>query len=158
MRDALLAAASTLLVIAGCDGVGVGPTSRPASSPATGEAKVAPNDMCHVCHIPFAEEPLALIHAKEEVWCIECHGPSAKHMQDENVGATPPDITYKKNQVDRMCSKCHKASKHPEVMDDLRAMRLAQSAKAQSKIKGRLIKPAGVCTDCHGNHWIPPID
>jgi hypothetical protein len=79
-------------------------------------------------------------------------------MQDEDVGATPPDIAYKKNQVDGMCSKCHKPDKHPEVNDRVRAGRLAESKRAQEKIKERKVEVTVVCTDCHGRHWIPPID
>ncbi len=158
MRDYLLAAAGTLLVIAGCEGVGVGVAPRPAEPPPADEAEVAPNDMCHVCHIPYAEEPLAVVHDKAKIWCIECHGLSAEHMQDENIGATPADIAYKKHQVDPMCSKCHKPKKHPKVTEKVRTKRLAESKKAQEKIKGRQVEVTGVCTDCHGSHWIPPIE
>lgn len=158
MKRVILAGAGALLMLSGCGLDGCGGALRPANPSAKAEPKVAPNDMCHVCHIPFSEEPLAVVHDKAEVWCIECHGPSAEHMQDEDIGATPPEVAYKKNQVDPMCSKCHKPEKHSEVNARVRAGRLAESKKAQEEIKGRRVEVTGVCTDCHGRHWIPPRD
>lgn len=157
MKSFFLAGAGALLVIAGCDTIPRGVAAPwPAGPSGETETGVKSNDQCYVCHIPFSEEALALVHAKAEVWCIRCHGRSAGHMQDENIGATPPDIAYKKHQVDRMCAECHKPKKHPTVAPDLRAARLGEGSKAQQEIKGRRVKVTGVCTDCHGRHWIPP--
>jgi len=156
MRHALLAGAGALLAMAGCVTVSRGRAAAPATPPAETIAGVVPNDLCHICHIPFSEEPLAVTHAKAKVWCQTCHGPSGPHMENERIGATPPDVVYRKRQVDRMCSRCHEARAHPKVPAAVRAARLAESRKAQSEIKGRAIEPAGVCTDCHGRHWIPP--
>lgn len=130
---------------------GAGPAEKPAD-----EEGVVPNDMCHVCHITFADEPLAKVHAKKKVWCRDCHGPSARHMADENIGGTKPDRVYKNNQVAPMCAKCHEKADHPTLKAEDRAARLAKSKKAQEEIKGGKIDPSGVCTDCHGAHWIPP--
>jgi len=156
MRHAFLAAAGAVLMIAGCPADRGGALPSPLRGPADAGAAVDSNDMCHVCHIPFDKEPLTTVHAGAKVWCIRCHGPSARHMQDENIGATPPDVVYRKNQVDRMCSRCHDAKRHPGLAPEVRAARLARGKKAQSEIKGRPVEPAGVCTDCHGSHWIPP--
>jgi hypothetical protein len=136
------------------------PASKPgeqksAEKPAADDG-VAPNDMCHVCHINFAEEKLATTHAKHKVLCRDCHGPSAAHMADENIGATKPDKIYAAGQIATMCGKCHKPEDHPTLKAKTRAARLAASKKTQEEIKGRKIDPPGVCTDCHGNHWIPP--
>ncbi len=150
MRYGLLAGAAALLLAAGC----VGLLSAPGGAPA--DDGVPPNDLCFVCHIPFADEPLATWHAKSKVWCKTCHGPSYAHMNDENIGATRPDRVYKPGQVARMCARCHEAEDHPAVPPGVRAARLAESKKAQSEIEGRPIVPAGLCTDCHGRHWVPP--
>ena len=155
IRRVLLAAVGALLVIAGCH-TGWGTALWPAKSPAQADDGIEPNDMCYVCHLPFTEEPLAIVHDKAKVWCRQCHGPSAAHMQNENIGATPADIAYRKDQVDRMCAKCHKPTKHPKITPELRDARLGLSKKAQQEIKGRTVKVTGVCTDCHGRHWIPP--
>jgi cytochrome c553 len=77
-------------------------------------------------------------------------------MNDENIGSTPPDKVYKGSQVAGMCGRCHDAEDHPKVPADVRALRLAASRKAQSEVKGRPTEPAGLCTDCHGRHWVPP--
>lgn len=165
MRRVLLAGVGALLMLsacglAGCDPAGGGGTLRPGNPSAKAEPKVVPNDMCYVCHIPFAKEPLAVVHAKAKVWCIKCHGPSAGHMQDEDVGATPADIAYEKHQVDPMCSKsgCHEPEKHPLVNARVRFGRLRYGRQVQEEIKGRPVEVTGVCTDCHGRHWIPPRD
>jgi Zn finger protein HypA/HybF involved in hydrogenase expression len=131
------------------------PASRPADDKGASDG-VAPNDMCHVCHIDFAEEKMAIRHAKAKVWCRDCHGLSAKHMSDENIGATRPDRVYKTTEVNGMCGKCHQKDKHPKLSAEKRAARLAAGKKAQEKVKERRVEIAGICTDCHGSHWLPP--
>ena len=150
MRRALLAGAGALLLATGCA------VAFRTGAPAQTDEAMPPNDVCYVCHIPFAEEALSVAHAQAKVGCRQCHGPSAGHMNDENIGATPPDRVYKASQVDRMCAKCHAARDHPKVAPAVRAARLAASTKAQSEVKGHSVEPAGICTDCHGTHWIPP--
>ncbi|NQU25928.1 MAG: hypothetical protein HQ567_31955 [Candidatus Nealsonbacteria bacterium] len=117
---------------------------------------VKSNDACYVCHMPFIKEGLAADHAKVHVWCGTCHGPSIAHVEDENIGATPPDTVFKRGQIDRMCGQCHNPDEHTPLSAKTRASRLAESRKAQRKIKGRKVAVTGVCTDCHGRHWIPP--
>lgn len=139
-------------------GARAGPESAPCipAPAAGGQAEVKSNDPCYICHMPFIKEGLATVHAKAKVWCGTCHGPSTRHMEDENIGATPPDVVYKKGQIDRMCGRCHKPKKHPKLDAKTRSQRSAEGKKAQREIKGRKIKVSGVCTDCHGRHWIPP--
>ncbi len=117
---------------------------------------VKSNDQCYVCHMSFLKERLAAVHAKVHVWCGTCHGPSVPHIEDEYIGVTPPDIVFKKDKVDRMCSQCHDPEEHSILPRKARRARLAESQKAQRKIKGRKIKVTGVCTDCHGSHWTRP--
>ncbi len=125
---------------------------------AAAERRVAvrSNDQCYVCHMPFQAEKLAAVHAKVHVWCGTCHGPSIKHIEDENIGLTPPDIVFKKNKIDRICGECHDPEEHAILDKKTRRARLAEGRKAQRKIKRRKLKVTGVCTDCHGRHWIPP--
>ncbi len=142
-RIALVAVFSALVIC----------TPAPAEEP---QVVVKSNDQCYVCHMPFQSEKLAVVHAKEHVWCGTCHGPSIPHIEDENIGLTPPDIVHKKNKIDRMCGECHDPKEHTVLDKKVRSARLAEGEKAQRKIKRRKLKVTGVCTDCHGRHWIPP--
>jgi predicted CXXCH cytochrome family protein len=93
------------------------------------------NAACYVCHIPFVQEDLSRTHLQAKVVCIDCHGLSAGHANDENIGATPPDVKFERSEVDAMCLKCHKT--HGISQEDL----------AKHKV-------TPVCTDCHGSHRI----
>jgi len=93
------------------------------------------NAGCYVCHITFVQEELSKTHLRAKVPCTRCHGLSAGHANDENIGATPPDIIIERNQVDEMCLKCHQ--KHDISTEELAAH-----------------KSPPICTDCHGNHRI----
>ena len=93
------------------------------------------NAACYVCHMTFVQEDLSKTHLREKVPCTRCHGISAGHANDEDIGATKPDITFKHDQVDSMCLKCH--HRH-----DI-------SAEMTAKYKSHPI-----CTDCHGSHRI----
>jgi len=136
-------------------GAAPGSNETPAAPPATEpRVEIKSNDACYVCHMPFVKEKLATVHAKAKVWCGTCHGPSVAHTENEYIGATPPEIVYEKPEIDRMCGRCHDGKKHPEVAAKTRLTRLAEGKRAQEAIKGRQIEPTGVCTDCHGRHWI----
>ncbi|MHC4646917.1 MAG: cytochrome c3 family protein [Planctomycetota bacterium] len=91
------------------------------------------NAACYVCHIGFVKEQISKVHLGKDIGCIDCHGLSAPHANDENIGATPPDIMFERDEVDTMCLKCH--SRHEISAEEL--------AKYQSH---------PVCTDCHGSH------
>jgi predicted CXXCH cytochrome family protein len=136
-----LAALSSLVVLS-CMSTG-GPTQL-------GEVN---NDQCLVCHFAgFADEPLAVAHQRARVLCVSCHGRSKGHTDDENIGATKPDVMLKKAEIDAFCRKCHPA--HVKLPDATREARLAAGHKQQVEIKGHAVEAAGVCTDCHGSHWI----
>jgi predicted CXXCH cytochrome family protein len=93
------------------------------------------NAACYVCHITFVQEELSKTHLRAKVPCTNCHGLSAGHANDENIGATPPDIIIEHNKVDATCLKCHQ--KHDISAEELSAH-----------------KSPPICTDCHGNHRI----
>ena len=93
---------------------------------------IGANAACYVCHMTFVGEELSKTHLQAEITCIRCHGLSAGHANDENVGATPPDITFDRDEVDATCLKCHE----------------------RHEIEVAVRKHPSVCTDCHGRHRI----
>ena len=96
------------------------------------------NDRCHVCHINYADEKLAVTHAAHGVGCEACHGPSDPHCGDE-IHHTPPDTMYAHAAVPAACMKCHPAGKlgHAEMHN----LNLVVTPK-----------PKKICTECHGTH------
>lgn len=118
---------------------------EPAAEGGRDEAMIdplGPNSACYVCHMTFVFEELAKTHLAEKVTCIECHGLSAAHANDENIGATKPDITYKREKIDASCQKCHET--HDVAANEVVARFLERQLK----------DPKLVCTDCHGMHRI----
>jgi hypothetical protein len=118
--------------------------SRAADPPAEGTIDpMGPNSACYVCHMTFVRESISKTHLAAKVPCVKCHGLSAKHANDENIGATKPDRLYKRAQIDRACGECHEKHDVP-------------AAKVVTRFAERKL-PAGVapvCTDCHGSHHI----
>lgn len=108
------------------------PLRQLSSTPA---AQAADNSRCHVCHMNFEDEELAVVHARNGVGCTTCHGESDAHSDDEN-NVTPPDIMYPKKAINVSCRKCHdplaEVESHGPVFADP--------------------ENAGPCTDCHGEH------
>lgn len=96
---------------------------------------VADNSRCHVCHINYADEELAIVHAKANIGCEECHGSSNAHCSDEN-NITAPDIMYPTEHVSEFCFSCHPAEKLSEVHGPV--------------LPG--LPEEKTCTDCHGEH------
>lgn len=101
------------------------------------------NAACYVCHIPFVKEELSKVHLKAKVTCIKCHGLSAGHANDEDVGATKPDVVFKRRQVDAMCGECHQEHDVPARQIVARFIQRRLSPES-----------AAVCTDCHNTHKI----
>ncbi len=101
------------------------------------------NAACCVCHIPFVREELGKVHAVARVTCIKCHGLSAGHANDEDVGATKPDVYFARKEVGPMCRKCHENHDVPpeQVVARFVERRLPPKRKT-------------ICTDCHGSHKI----
>lgn len=120
--------------------------SEPQGPPPTGASvdrldeadPLGPNGACYVCHMTFVGEELGSTHLRAAVPCTECHGLSAGHANNENIGATLPDRTFARPQVDAMCLECH--DRHE--MDQAKEMADA---------------PVAVCTDCHGTHRIKKV-
>lgn len=90
------------------------------------------NFRCHVCHINFSEDALAVNHANVGVGCEKCHGKSDAHCGDEN-NVTAPEIMYAKEVIVPACMACHKVL----------------SADHKAVVEGTATKDK-YCTDCHG--------
>lgn len=103
---------------------------------------LGPNAACYVCHMTFVFEPLARMHLPEKITCVKCHGVSAAHANDEDIGATKPDITFTRDKVDASCGKCHE--EHDVKPREVVARWIEIGAPEQEPI----------CTDCHGMHRI----
>jgi hypothetical protein len=103
----------------------------------------ADNSRCHVCHINYTQDSLAITHAKADMGCATCHGESDEHIADESWASggngTAPDKMYPKDKVIPFCLGCHKAETLPVTEHEV-------------VLVGDTIK---VCTDCHGNHRLP---
>jgi hypothetical protein len=105
-----------------------------------GHGEGADNSRCLVCHLNYATEELAVVHAREEIGCASCHGQSDAHIADESWASggngTPPDIMYRPEEVIPSCLKCHDL--HPADTDCLCPFPRLSEKK--------------LCTDCHGQH------
>jgi hypothetical protein len=103
---------------------------------------MGPNSACYVCHTTFVWEELCNVHLPEKVTCVECHGLSAAHANDEDIGATPPDVTFERSKIDASCEECHE--EHDVSARDI----------IERWIDRKLSSFSPVCTDCHGTHKI----
>jgi hypothetical protein len=108
------------------------------AKPATGP--VADNSRCHVCHLNYVKEDIALSHAKADIGCAKCHGASDAHIADESWASggngTAPDIIYPPAKVNPSCMACHEMKKNDT---DCKCTFPSLSEKKS-------------CTDCHGKH------
>jgi len=112
------------------------------ASPPTEEAapakRVADNSRCHVCHINYEDEKLAVTHAGANIGCERCHGASDAHCSDED-NVTPPDVMFPLSKVNAFCMKCHRR----DAID---------IKPHQQLLEGTAPKRKRHCTDCHGEH------
>ena len=111
---------------------------------AGGQASSSPladNSRCHVCHLNFARESLSLTHAKANIGCAQCHGPSDAHIADESWASggngTAPDKMFPTNKINALCLECH-----PRKKIDLPQHKAWFEGTAKERS----------CTDCHGKH------
>ncbi len=104
----------------------------------------ADNSRCHVCHINYASEEIAVTHAKVGKSCSSCHGESDEHIADESWASggngTAPDKMYPAETINPFCMTCHTKEKIDEPQH---APVFADGDKQK------------VCTDCHGEHRLP---
>ena len=100
------------------------------------------NFACYVCHGNYDGEELVVSHGKEGTGCIDCHGKSYAHRNDED-NITPPDKMYPLEAVDKMCGDCH-----DEHIAPAREVILRWQERCPEKTDPQGI----VCTDCHYQH------
>ena len=101
------------------------------------------NMACFVCHANYRGEFLAESHAKANIGCINCHGDSFAHRNDEN-NTTPPEIMYSAERIDPFCQGCHDT--HDIPPKKIIARWIEQKAK----------KPDATCQGCHKDDDVPP--
>ena len=70
------------------------------------------NSACFVCHANYREESLAVRHARADVGCGACHGPSFPHRNDES-NPTPPDEMLPADAIASACTQCHPTTTVP---------------------------------------------
>jgi len=126
--------------------------------------KKADNAKCFDCHIYLnrEKEPLIVLHQAVNVGCVDCHGKSQEHMDDES-GETAPDIIFAKEVINQSCAKsgCHTEKKLKEVKSHKRwyaqadQIAILKKASAAAKVEFHDFRDKKYCTDCHGNHTIP---
>jgi len=117
---------------------GRGPSLAPEHGLTTPTGAAADNSRCHVCHINYEDEVLAVTHAQAHIGCERCHGASDAHCSDED-NVTPPDVMYPPARLNASCMKCHRRDTidlkpHKPLFDGSAPLRKRH------------------CTDCHGEH------
>ena len=105
-------------------------------------AHLALNAACFVCHNNYEKESLVAVHAPEDVGCVDCHGDSFEHRNDEN-NITPPDVMFPMDEIDEACKECHDT--HDVAATDV-------IARWQQRCPEKREVSQIVCTDCHGEH------
>jgi hypothetical protein len=105
---------------------------------------VADNEACYVCHGNYRDEPMALWHARVNVGCVKCHGPSLAHRDDED-NTTPPDIMFPTDKVESACKACHDSH-------DVAPRKVL--ARWKERCPAKTNPDDVVCTDCHGQHHL----
>lgn len=98
---------------------------------------MADNSRCHVCHINYDDEVLAVTHARANINCEKCHGSSDAHCADED-NITPPDIMYPAAKIRPFCMGCH-----PMDKIDIAVHKSVLAKKDPKEV---------ICTNCHGDH------
>ena len=121
-------------VVSGCNPLE--PSGWPVGP--AGPKKPIDNMRCLVCHGNYQDEELAVIHAAVGVGCVNCHGLSLAHSEDEEH-LIPPDIMYAKDKINVSCMVCHSV----ETLCD---------KKEHEMLVGDPAADESVCTDCHGKH------
>lgn len=100
------------------------------------------NFACYVCHGNYDGEELVVSHGKEAIGCVDCHGKSYDHRNDED-NITPPDKMYPLETIDKMCGDCH-----DEHFASARDVIERWRERCPEKTDPKQI----VCTDCHYQH------
>jgi len=106
------------------------------------------NSACMVCHMDFADEPMAAKHLDAKIVCASCHGRSEAHGGDES-NITTPDVTFGRAEIGPFCKTCHPKHKTGKEYDVF-----IKKWRGKRRPNGRMVLDNSVCTDCDGNHAI----
>ena len=102
---------------------------------------MADNSRCFVCHINYAQEKIAVTHARQGMGCADCHGESDEHIADESWASggngTAPERMFTRAQINPFCMGCH-----PKEKIDTEQHKPLFADNNEEKY----------CTDCHGDH------
>jgi hypothetical protein len=102
---------------------------------------MADNSRCYVCHMNYMQEDIAVVHARSDMGCADCHGESDAHIADESWSwggnGTAPDIMYRRDEVNPFCMSCH--PKENIETDEHKPFFAGTTAEKD-------------CADCHGKH------
>ncbi len=113
----------------------------------------ADNRRCQVCHLNFMQEAITAVHARTNIGCATCHGPSDAHIADESWASggngTAPDIIYRKSLSRFACLGCHNWVKLVE--SDQKKLHLEEKPDHRAVLDGTN-REKRFCTDCHGQH------
>jgi hypothetical protein len=123
---------------------------EPATNAPAGSG--ADNSRCQVCHLNFMQEALTVIHARTNISCATCHGPSDAHIADESWASggngTAPDKIYRKSLSRFACLGCHnwvklvESDKKTDREDKPNHLAVLDGTNREKRF----------CTDCHGQH------
>ena len=104
------------------------------------QSEKADNSFCIVCHFNFEEEELVDVHKTANIGCVNCHGDSDEHADDEDH-VIPPEIMFAKSDINKSCQtgKCHPWK---EIETDHQPF--FSGTDTEDKY----------CIDCHGKHMI----
>jgi hypothetical protein len=112
--------------------------TRAVAEEREGRRAPADNSLCSVCHANWDDEKFVQRHRRKGVGCVDCHGESEAHMDDEE-SHVPPEIVIPREMVDRTCMEnCHRKEKVERVGKHRKWLDDPDNRK--------------VCTDCHGEH------
>ena len=107
-------------------------------------AAAADNSRCHHCHLNYIDEELAVVHARAQIGCADCHGNCDAHIADESWASggngTAPGVMYTKEKINPFCLDCHPREK------------IEKTDKTQHKALFAGTSTEKYCTDCHGDH------
>ena len=106
------------------------------------------NGFCYVCHEDLQDELISVSHEKKEILCVDCHGASSLHMEDEML-MTKPDYLHGRDEVEPFCKGCHARHEDQDKVEEFREKWLGRD-----RPNGRVVSSASICTDCHGLHNI----
>jgi len=118
------------------------PTEEQLASAATATKAASENAACFVCHANYRTEFLVGRHAQANVGCVNCHGESSAHRNDEN-NTTPPETIFPADKIEPFCQGCHQG--HDVSPGKVVARWLERNIDKTDA--GQI-----VCTDCHGDH------